>query len=142
LDGRERRVVSHYWLGQALQRERADFFERYGLLDRDRYSLSDKDLSILGLSAKARGRSPDRYESGPTEHAAALPWRKRFRLQRGSWSGPLPPRPGSPPVEPGPASSPHPRLPPARHIDDHRGGSRLTSEQCIGWSVTTGISHR
>ena len=55
MDGRERHVVGHYRLGQPFQRERADFFERYGLLDRDRYSLSDKDLSILGLSAKPRG---------------------------------------------------------------------------------------
>src|SRR6516164_5243362 len=32
-----------------------DFFERYGILDRDGHSLSDKDLPILGLSAKTRG---------------------------------------------------------------------------------------
>src|ERR1700751_3059393 len=42
LDGRERHVVGHYRLGQPFQRERAAFFERYGFLDRDSRSLSDK----------------------------------------------------------------------------------------------------
>jgi hypothetical protein len=55
LDGHERHVVGHYRLGQPFQRERADFFERYGLLDRDGHSLPDKDLTVLGLSAKTRG---------------------------------------------------------------------------------------
>src|SRR5215471_6821261 len=40
---------------QPFQRERSDFFERYGILDRDGPSLSDKDLPILGFSAKTRG---------------------------------------------------------------------------------------
>ena len=51
----DRHVVGHYRLGQPFQRERADFFERYGLLDRDGHSLSDKDLTVLGLCAKTRG---------------------------------------------------------------------------------------
>ena len=42
MDGRERHVVGHYRLGEPFQRERADFIERYGLLDRDGCSLSDK----------------------------------------------------------------------------------------------------
>ena len=33
----------------------APIFERYGLLDRDRHSLSNKDLTVLGLGAKTRG---------------------------------------------------------------------------------------
>src|SRR5262249_35643201 len=40
---------------------------RYGLLDRDGHSLSDKDLSILGFSAKPRGEiahSADRGIAG------------------------------------------------------------------------------
>ena len=53
--GRERHVVGHYRLGQPFDGKRSDFFQCYGLLDRDGYSLGDKDLFILGLSAKARG---------------------------------------------------------------------------------------
>src|SRR5262249_15246284 len=67
LGGRERHVVGHYRLGQPFQSERADFFERYGLLDRDSHSLSDKDLTVLGLSAKTRGEiahGPDRGIAG------------------------------------------------------------------------------
>src|SRR5262249_37177541 len=51
----ERHVVGHYWLNQPFQRERTDLFERYGLFDRDGHSLSDKNLTVLGLSAKTRG---------------------------------------------------------------------------------------
>jgi hypothetical protein len=47
-------VKGHYRLGQPFEGKRADFFKRYGLLDRDGYALSDKDLSVLGLSAKPR----------------------------------------------------------------------------------------
>ena len=68
MDGRERHVVGHYRLGQPFQRERSDFFERYGILDRDGHSLSDKDLPILGLSAKTRGEiahGADRGIAGP-----------------------------------------------------------------------------
>src|SRR5262249_8311372 len=55
LGGYERHVVGHYWLNQPFQRERTDLFERYGLFDRDGHSLSDKNLTVLGLSAKTRG---------------------------------------------------------------------------------------
>ena len=64
MGGRERHVVGHYRLRQPFQRERADFFERYGLLDRDGYSLSDKDLTVRGLSAKTRGEIANGADRG------------------------------------------------------------------------------
>ena len=55
MDGRERYVVGHNRLGQSLEGERADFFERCRPFDHDGDTLSDEDLPVLGLSAKPRG---------------------------------------------------------------------------------------
>ena len=55
LNGRERHVVGHYRLGEALQVKLTNLFHRHCIFDRDGDRLSEKDLSILGLSAQPRG---------------------------------------------------------------------------------------
>src|SRR4051812_41036992 len=60
LAGRERHVVGHYRLGQALQGKLADFFERHSLFDSNSNALTGEYLSVLRLGAKPSGQVADR----------------------------------------------------------------------------------
>src|SRR6516225_8272486 len=51
-------------LGEALEGERSDFFERRHLLDLNGDPLVDQDLSVLGFAAKARGKIAHRADRG------------------------------------------------------------------------------
>ena len=59
LGGRERHIVGDYRLGEPFQSKFAEFFKRDRLFDRDGDALTNKDLPILGLRAKACGKIAD-----------------------------------------------------------------------------------
>src|SRR5262245_52725879 len=62
--GCKRHVVGHHRLSEASERKLANLFHRYCLFDRDGNRLSEKDLSILGLSAQPRGEIANSANGG------------------------------------------------------------------------------
>jgi hypothetical protein len=57
-------VVGHDRLGETLEGERADFFERCYLFDLNGDPLSNQDLPIFGFGAKAGGKIAYRANRG------------------------------------------------------------------------------